>query len=145
VREHAAGHVFSVEKVGDELEAERDALATWAQARGNGFFLPPDARTLPALDRVSAWGSSQSYAPAAVNGFLQVADYYLVAQALALGNTVVTHEAPDPQSIRKTKIPEARRKLKRPFPLAALQLRWSGNTSYVNYAPYPGENKRDSS
>jgi len=41
-----------------------------------------------------------------VNGFLQVADYYFVAQALALGHTVVTHERPAPQSIRKIKIPD---------------------------------------
>jgi hypothetical protein len=76
------------------------------QTHGAGFFLPPDTRTLPALATVSAWVSSQNYAPAAVNGFLQVADYYLVAQALALEHTVVTHEKPAPQSIRKIKIPD---------------------------------------
>lgn len=106
VREHAIGRVFSIEKVGDELEAGNDELVTWAHARGNGFFLPPDSSTLPALGKVSSWVSSQNYAPAAVNGFLQVADYYLVTQALALRHTVVTHERPAPQSIRKIKIPD---------------------------------------
>ena len=106
VREHAASRVFSIEKVGDELEAGTDELAEWAHARGNGFFLPPAGSALPALSKVSSWVSSQNYAPAAVNGFLQVADYYLVAQALALGHTVVTHERPAPQSIRKIKIPD---------------------------------------
>jgi hypothetical protein len=39
-----------------------------------------------------------------VNTFLQVADYYLVAHALAHGHTVVTHEKAQP-SPRKIKIP----------------------------------------
>jgi hypothetical protein len=39
-----------------------------------------------------------------VNTFLQVADYYLVAHALAHGQTVVTHEVAAP-SIKKIKIP----------------------------------------
>ncbi|HEV7447341.1 MAG TPA: DUF4411 family protein, partial [Steroidobacteraceae bacterium] len=38
------------------------------------------------------------------NTFLQVADYYLVAHALAIGYTVVTHEVPA-NSIKKVKIP----------------------------------------
>lgn len=106
VAAHAAGRVFSVEKVGDELEAGTDALADWAQARGPHFFLPPNSSTLPALGKVSAWVAAQNYASSAVSGFLQVADYYLVAQALALEYTVITHERPAPQSLRKIKIPD---------------------------------------
>lgn len=41
-----------------------------------------------------------------MNTFLQVADYYLVAHALAHGHTVVTHEVAAP-SIKKIKIPNA--------------------------------------
>ena len=103
---NAAGTVFSIEHVGDELQAGGDDLADWAAARGHGFFLPPDAVVLPALPRVSTWASSQSYEPAAVNTFLQVADYWLVAFALAHGHTVVTHEVPA-NSTRKIKIPNA--------------------------------------
>ena len=40
-----------------------------------------------------------------MNAFLQQADYYLVAQALALGYTVVTHEVPS-NSTKKIKIPD---------------------------------------
>ena len=61
---------------------------------------------LSALAKVSAWASSQSYTQSAINTFLQVADYYLVAQALADGHTVVTHEVPS-ASIRRIKIPDA--------------------------------------
>jgi hypothetical protein len=41
-----------------------------------------------------------------VNTFLQVADYYLVAHALAHGHTVVTHEIAS-TSTKKIKIPDA--------------------------------------
>ena len=71
-----------------------DELTTWATARGPGFFLKPDAAMLTALAPLSAWVNGQGYEPAAVNTFLQVADYYLVAHALAHKHVVVTHEVP---------------------------------------------------
>ncbi len=40
----------------------------------------------------SLYDSENGYTPAAVNTFLQVADYWLVAHALANGQVVVTHE-----------------------------------------------------
>mgnify|MGYP006147058027 CR=1 FL=1 len=80
---NAAGRVFSIDKVGDELAAGADELATWSADRGEGFFLPPDDPVFPALTRVSTWATTQGYDPAAVNTFLQVADYWLVAHALA--------------------------------------------------------------
>ena len=101
-----SGRVFSVEKVGDEVQAVGDELAVWAAARGDGFFLRPEATDFPAMAEVSAWANSQAYEPAAVSTFLQVADYYLVAQACAGRHTVVTHEVPS-ASIRKIKIPDA--------------------------------------
>ena len=60
----------------------------------------------PALAAVSTWASGQRYEPAAVSTFLQVADYYLVAQARAGDHAVVTHEIPS-ASTRKIKIPNA--------------------------------------
>ena len=103
---NAAGKVFSIEKVGDEIEAGGDELATWAAQRGQDFFLKPDATILPALGQVSSWATSQRYDPAAVSTFLQVADYYLVAHALAHQDTVVTHEIAS-TSTKKIKIPDA--------------------------------------
>jgi hypothetical protein len=106
VASHAAGLVFSTEKVGDEIEAGGDELSDWARGRGPAFFVKPDAAILPALGKVSAWATSQTYEPAAVNTFLQVADFYLVAHALAHGHTVVTHEIAS-ASTKKIKIPNA--------------------------------------
>jgi hypothetical protein len=106
IEANTARTVFSIEKVGDEIAAGADELSEWAAARGPAFFLKPDPALLPSLASVSAWVTGQSYEPAAVNTFLQVADYYLVAHALAHGHTVVTHEVATP-SIRKIKIPNA--------------------------------------
>jgi hypothetical protein len=39
-----AGNVFSIEKVGDEVQALEDDLSVWAGARGGGFFLPVRSR-----------------------------------------------------------------------------------------------------
>ena len=48
--------VFSVEKVGDEVQAVGDELADWAAERGDGFFLRPDASVFPAMSEVSELG-----------------------------------------------------------------------------------------
>lgn len=105
IRENAAGRVFSIEKVGDELLALADELSDWARERGAGFFLRPDDSVLPAFDEVSNWVKGKRYEQSAVNTFLQVADYYLVAQARAGNYTLVTHEVPS-SSTRKIKIPD---------------------------------------
>lgn len=88
------GKVFSIEKVKDELEAGEDELANWASARGDEFFLMPDPDVLQAMGRVADWVDNSSYTPAAKHAFLQVADYWLVAQALAGRFVVVTQEKP---------------------------------------------------
>ena len=105
-RKNASGDVFSIEKVNDELQAGSDEASDWAAARGDGFFLPADAAVLPFLGPVSRWALSQGYDPSAVSTFLQIADYWLVAQALAYGHTIVTHEVAA-QSLKKIKIPNA--------------------------------------
>lgn len=104
--QHRTGAVLSIEKVRDELIGGGDDLAAWAQQRGDNFFLKPDADVLPSLRTVSAWANGAGYEPAAVNIFLQAADYYLVAHAHAHNHVAVTHERPSP-STKKIKIPDA--------------------------------------
>ncbi len=106
IAQHGTGRVASIDKVGDELQAGGDDLSDWTTARGRTFFLPPDDAVVPALGRVSAWATGQKYEPAAIATFLQVADYWLVAHALAHDFVVVTHEVPS-DSTRKIKIPNA--------------------------------------
>ncbi len=105
VRENQAGRVCSIEKVGDEIMAGDDDLAQWASQQGDGFFLKPDAGALTGLGTVASWVNGHAtYSPAAKNTFLQIADYYLVAQALSGGHVVVTHEKPE-NSVHRVKIP----------------------------------------
>lgn len=105
VQENAVGRVFSIERVGDEIQAVDDELAEWARQR-SGLFLSPDPEMVPSLTVVSSWANGQGYESAGVATFLQVADYYLVAQAHAHDYVVVTHEVFSP-SLRKIKIPNA--------------------------------------
>ena len=93
-------------KVADELRAGDDELPKWADDLGDEFFLTPDSSVIPALSRVSDWAGVQNYDSAAVATFLQVADYWLVAHALAHHYVVVTHEVPA-DTLKKIKIPNA--------------------------------------
>jgi hypothetical protein len=104
VQQNQMGKVFSIEKVGDELEAGGDDLSIWAAKIGPGFFHSPDETVLTALGQVSQWVTSQQYSPAAVSTFFQVADFYLVAHALGHQYVIVTHEVPS-DGARKVKIP----------------------------------------
>jgi len=101
---NTSGAVFSIDKVGDELAAGDDELTVWAAQRGDGFFRRTDAAVAACFGEVSAWVTGQQYEPAAVNTFLQVADFYLVAHALAGGHVVVTHEVAA-NTARRVKIP----------------------------------------
>ena len=103
---NAQGRLYSIDRVSDEIAAGDDELSEWAAERGEDFFLSPDAAMLPTLQSVSAWAIGQHYEPAAVSTFLQVADYYLVAHALAHEHMVVTHEIAS-TSAKKIKIPDA--------------------------------------
>jgi len=102
--QNANGNVYSIEKVSDELASGSDELVTWAEQQGKAFFLTPDEQLLTALPTVSNWVSKQQYRPEAVNAFLQDADYYLVAHALAHSYTVVTHEIAS-DGLKRVKIP----------------------------------------
>jgi hypothetical protein len=104
VERNRAGDVLSIERVGDELAAGADELETWAAGPGRKMFVRSAPAVLPSLQAVSGWVVSQTYEQAAVNTFLQVADFFLVAEALAGQHTVVTHEVASP-STKKIKIP----------------------------------------
>lgn len=105
VRENGAGRVYSIDKVGDELVHGSDALSQWAKNLGRGFFLPLDQVVVDAMPKVGAWVKGRPYRQAAVNAFLQEADYYLIAYALAHKHDLVTHEVPG-DGVKQVKIPE---------------------------------------
>lgn len=104
VHEGDTGTVLSIDKVADEIAAGADELSDWAHHDGTGLFRKTDAAAAAQFGRVSAWVTGQQYEPAAIDTFLQVADFYLIAHALAGGHIVVTHEKPE-NSLRRIKIP----------------------------------------
>lgn len=105
VDQNRRGRVFSIQHVAKEISAGKDELSAWAKRRGKSFFLQPDLQLHASLAVVSQWVARQSYHPAAVNAFFQVADYYLVAHAHAHGHAVVTNEIPS-NGVKKVKIPD---------------------------------------
>jgi hypothetical protein len=103
--EHRAGQIFSVEAVHGELRDSQ--LAEWAKRQPPGFFLDVDETSKGAMSTVSAWVAGQArFTDGARAEFFAAADYYLVAQALGHGHTVVTHESPQPLSTTTVKIPD---------------------------------------
>lgn len=104
IKSNKDGKVFSIEHVGDEVLGVDDELSDWARPLGSNFFLKPKQDMVLSLGAVSRWVNSQDYEPTAVSTFLQVADYYLIAQAHAGEHIIVSHEVPS-DSKKKIKIP----------------------------------------
>lgn len=105
-RRHAEGTVLSVEKVKAEIGDGNDALVTWAGNQPQSFFAPVDEATQAAFGTVTQWAMNQTYTARAVGEFLQKADFFLVAHALAHSLTLVTHER-EAATPSKIKIPNA--------------------------------------
>jgi predicted nucleic acid-binding protein len=106
-RANRNGLVHSVQRVREELLAGDDELADWVRLRGGEFFLPADSDTVAALAAISNWATDQArFLQAAKATFLDSADLYLVAHAVAHGNTVVTHEKVEPLARARIKIPD---------------------------------------
>jgi hypothetical protein len=106
IENNDAQKVFSIDKVADEIAAGADELNDWMRDHGNGLFVKTGASVAAQFGTVSTWAMQQGYEPAAISTFLQVADYYLIAHALADGHVVVTHEVPA-NSVKRIKIPNA--------------------------------------
>ena len=104
VKQNTSKRVFSIDKVADEIAAGDDDLKAWTQKQSVGFFLMTDANITAQFDKVNAWANSQNYEQGAINTFLQGADYYLVAHALAGKCVVVTHEVLS-NSTKRIKLP----------------------------------------
>lgn len=106
IEQNSSGNICSISKVGDELKTGNDELATWARDRGDEFFLPHnDSITTDSMRRVTTWVNSNGFTSQGIATFMNGADPFLIAHALAYGHTVVTHERYDPSARRAIKIP----------------------------------------
>ena len=105
VQKNTEGIIFSIEKVYDEISVGEDDLSLWAKKREDGFFLVPTQNVLREFEKVSNELYAKQYKQSAINDFLQRADYYLIAHALADNYTIVTYEVPS-GSLKRIKIPD---------------------------------------
>ena len=86
------GRVFSIQRVRAELVQRDDELANWALALGERFFLSPTGEIEDTLKAIGGWADKQGFESQVIGDFMRGVDCYLVAQALAGGFEVVTHE-----------------------------------------------------
>lgn len=103
-QQFVSGALVSIKPVLEELTAGKDTLADWAKNRPL-FFNEIDDATVQAMVQIANWVKDQNYTQSAVDEFLSVADFYLVAFAAAHGHTVLTHEQPSPGAKKRVLIP----------------------------------------
>ncbi|MEO5376400.1 MAG: DUF4411 family protein [Magnetococcus sp. DMHC-6] len=97
----------SIVKVYDELAKGKDELAEWVKDRKhNGFFLAvSDVATQQAFSQVMSFVQQAPYTEAAKAKFSGCADPWLIAKAISLKATIVTHEKFEPGSKKRVLIP----------------------------------------
>jgi hypothetical protein len=92
IQRAADGTLASVSQVYDELAGGQDPLAVWVrQQKDTPLFVQPDQAVQQALGQVAAYVSRRYRAPE-VTEFLDDADPWFIAHALAHGGKVVTFE-----------------------------------------------------
>ena len=98
------------ESVDKELTVWNSTVSRWYVGNTQGMAgRETDEAELEADTRVASWVEEERkprYRSQAVDVFLDVADSWLVASALAHGDTIITNEKHAPQSVARVKIPD---------------------------------------
>ena len=105
-----SGQVFSIDKVKDEIEHGGDELTDWIRDHApRDFFLSMDTESMLKYSETQNWAQSNpiGFTQAALAGYAQVADAYLVATAAAKKMILVTFEKSEPNRRNRVKIPDA--------------------------------------
>lgn len=90
----------------EELQDVQDDLASWAKKRRKtGMFIDPDARVQQEFQRVCIYVIKHYPDNQPRRRFLDKADPWIIAHAIAKGGAVVTHEQRNPKMSSKVKIP----------------------------------------
>ena len=115
--------IASVESVRDEISKGTGDLVDWAANAPADFWRPVTAATLDSAMELSEWAADPAriFKQSAVDGFLASCDYWLIAEGMATGLTVVTREVSAPGSQKRVKIPDACKpfdvQCEQPFPV----------------------------
>lgn len=105
-----AGTICSIRSVYHEIADGEDELGAWVRDNTpDEFWLEENSDSVAALADVVAWavGPNKDFTQAAIDEFLDSADLRLVAQARALGATIVTRETSSPEAKKRVKLPDA--------------------------------------
>lgn len=102
---HGRGVLGSIHRVKEEL-TKGTPCREWADGCADSFFAPDDVATVAAFPATAKWAAGMGKPDASVAEFLRVADFRLVAAALAHGHTVVTREKAARDG-HKLKVPDA--------------------------------------
>lgn len=113
---HKAGHLFSIDKVKQELLSgnKDDPLYDWAQSDALKDFFLVSAPGTPKWRDLASWAVKGDYLQAAKDKFLNVssADAWLIAVAATEGDfVIVTNETSAPNSLKNIKLPDAAKAL----------------------------------
>lgn len=97
----------SIVMVRDELCRGGDDLADWTKARKDHpwFLKVDDEDTQKAFAGIAAHVAGGQYTAAAQASFLGGADPWLIAKAMVIGATVVTHEGLSPMAKKRVPMP----------------------------------------
>ncbi len=102
----AAGRISSSTLVYNELLDGQDDLVGWAQERrASGLFIEPNPAVQQAFRTITEYVNANYPATNATRKFLDRADPWVIAHAIAQGGTVVTLEARVSDNSQQVKIP----------------------------------------
>lgn len=102
--------IASIKAVYDEIAAGDDELSEWAKSPDlEDVWLTDSAASVSALSELAGWATHRDrvFKASAIDEFMASADFRLVAQAKAIGATVVSRETSEPHSRRRIKLPDA--------------------------------------
>lgn len=102
-----SGEVQSIDRVEQELERGKDALADWIHGPFSAAFATTDdPDVIRSFAEMMAWVQAHAqFSDAAKAEFAGCADGWLVAHARVKDRVLVTHEQPAPDAKRKVPIP----------------------------------------
>ncbi|MGV3771871.1 MAG: DUF4411 family protein [Verrucomicrobiales bacterium] len=110
------GHIYSTERVKQELLPSGDFISNWIKAElPDDFFIKDSSAEIAAeFTPLMSWVAAQGYHSAAIADFAAKADGWIIAAAKRNNFCVVTHEVVN-QSKKKVKIPNVCAQFKVPY------------------------------
>lgn len=120
IGQNQRGNLASIREVYQEIQKAKEGYLkdVFVKDAPETFWVGQTKGEVSALRKLSDWVENRQtprFTADAKAEFLQVADYFLVARAKALGATVVTREQSAPRAVKRVLIPDACLALKVPY------------------------------